>query len=279
MLEPTTQRRLLIVDPCDDCHRLLPGLRSVGWAVHSCSLTSALEHPCDVGLLRLQATHLRHPDAVKDLIARSNTEWIAVLSPEQLRMQNVGDFVCEWFFDFHTLPFDVSRVQVTLGRAFGMARLRGKGTVRVDEPTHELLGESRPIRELRKLLGKLAPTESPVLIRGESGTGKELVARTLHRQSQRSDKPFVAINCGAIPEHLIQSELFGHERARSPAPISARWGVSRPPMAGHCSSTKLATCLWSCRPTCCAFCRKTHRAGRRRPTDPGGCARSGGYPR
>ncbi|MBF8729887.1 MULTISPECIES: sigma-54 dependent transcriptional regulator [Pseudomonas] len=212
MLEPTTQRRLLIVDPCDDCHRLLPGLRSVGWAVHSCSLTSALEHPCDVGLLRLQATHLRHPEAVKDLIARSNTEWIAVLSPEQLRMQNVGDFVCEWFFDFHTLPFDVSRVQVTLGRAFGMARLRGKGPVRVDEPAHELLGESRPIRELRKLLGKLAPTESPVLIRGESGTGKELVARTLHRQSQRCDKPFVAINCGAIPEHLIQSELFGHEK-------------------------------------------------------------------
>jgi DNA-binding NtrC family response regulator len=80
------------------------------------------------------------------------------------------------------------------------------------EPEHELLGESRPIRELRKLLGKLAPTESPVLIRGESGTGKELVARTLHRQSQRHDQPFVAINCGAIPEHLIQSELFGHEK-------------------------------------------------------------------
>ena len=212
MLEPTTQRRLLIVDPCDDCHRLLPGLRSVGWDVHSCLLASALEHPCDVGLLRLQATHLRHPDAVKDLIARSNTEWIAVLSPEELRMQNVGDFVCEWFFDFHTLPFDVSRVQVTLGRAFGMARLRGKGPGRGDAPAHALLGDIRPIRELRKLLGKLAPTESPVLIRGESGTGKELVARTLHRQSQRCDKPFVAINCGAIPEHLIQSELFGHEK-------------------------------------------------------------------
>ncbi|QBF26696.1 sigma-54-dependent Fis family transcriptional regulator [Pseudomonas tructae] len=212
MLEPASNRRLLIVDPCDDCHRLLPGLRTVGWDVHSCTLTSALEHPCDVGLLRLQATHLQHPDAVKDLISRSNTEWIAVLSPEELRAQNVGDFVCEWFFDFHTLPFDVSRVQVTLGRAFGMARLRGKGYVHVDEPEHELLGDSRPIRELRKLLSKLAPTESPVLIRGESGTGKELVARTLHRQSQRRDKPFVPINCGAIPEHLIQSELFGHEK-------------------------------------------------------------------
>ncbi|CAM3818239.1 sigma-54 dependent transcriptional regulator [Pseudomonas wadenswilerensis] len=212
MLEPASNRRLLIVDPCDDCHRLLPGLRSVGWDVHSCTLSSALEHPCDVGLLRLQASHLQPPDAVKDLISRSNTEWIAVLSAEELRAQNVGDFVCEWFFDFHTLPFDVSRVQVTLGRAFGMARLRGKGNVHVDETEHELLGDSRPIRELRKLLSKLAPTESPVLIRGESGTGKELVARTLHRQSQRRDKPFVPINCGAIPEHLIQSELFGHEK-------------------------------------------------------------------
>ncbi|MBM3104311.1 sigma-54-dependent Fis family transcriptional regulator [Pseudomonas sp. P66] len=212
MLEPVPNRRLLIVDPCDDCHRLLPGLRNVGWDVFSSTLSSALEQPCDVGLLRLQASHLQHPDAVKDLITRSNTEWIAVLSPDELRMQNVGDFVCEWFFDFHTLPFDVSRVQVTIGRAFGMARLRGKGSVHVDELEHELLGESRPIRELRKLLSKLAPTESPVLIRGESGTGKELVARTLHRQSQRRDKPFVPINCGAIPENLIQSELFGHEK-------------------------------------------------------------------
>ncbi len=80
------------------------------------------------------------------------------------------------------------------------------------EGEHELLGESLAVRDLRRLLAKLAPTDSPVLIRGESGTGKELVARTLHRQSRRADKPFVAINCGAIPEHLIQSELFGHEK-------------------------------------------------------------------
>ena len=212
MLDVAPTRRLLIVDPCDDCHRLLPGLRTVGWDVDSCTLESAPEHPCDVGLLRLQPFHLERPEAVKDMISRSGTEWIAVLNQEVLRVQNAGDFVCEWFFDFHTLPFDVSRVQVTLGRAFGMARLRGKGSIHVDNADHELLGDSRPIRELRKLLSKLAPTESPVLIRGESGTGKELVARTLHRQSQRHAKPFVAINCGAIPEHLIQSELFGHEK-------------------------------------------------------------------
>lgn len=212
MIEVPALRRLLVVDPCDDCYRLLPGLRSVGWDVDSCTLENVADKTCDVGLLRLQPFHLEHPEAVKELISRSGTEWIAVLNQEVLRLQNVGDFVCEWFFDFHTLPFDVSRVQVTLGRAFGMARLRGQGTVHINSPEHELLGDSKPIRELRKLLSKLAPTESPVLIRGESGTGKELVARTLHRQSQRHSKPFVAINCGAIPEHLIQSELFGHEK-------------------------------------------------------------------
>jgi DNA-binding NtrC family response regulator len=212
MLESAQLRRLLVVDPCDDCHRLIPVLREAGWAVDSCTLESAADRSCDVGLLRLMPYHIEHPEAVKELIARSHTEWIAVLSPEDLRRQKFGDFVCEWFFDFHTLPFDVSRVQVTLGRAYGMARLRGQGTIHVREVEHELLGESRPIRELRKLLSKLAPTESPVLIRGESGTGKELVARTLHQQSQRKGKPFIAINCGAIPEHLIQSELFGHEK-------------------------------------------------------------------
>jgi DNA-binding NtrC family response regulator len=245
MIEAPALRRLLVVDPCDDCHRLLPGLRAVGWDVDSCTLENAADRTCDVGLLRLQPFHLERPEAVKELISRSGTEWIAVLNQEVLRLQNVGDFVCEWFFDFHTLPFDVSRVQVTLGRAFGMARLRGQGTIHIDQPEHELLGDSKPIRELRKLLSKLAPTESPVLIRGESGTGKELVARTLHRQSQRHSKPFVAINCGAIPEHLIQSELFGHEK-----------GVSRRPTVAPCFLMRSAICLWNCRPTCCVFFRK-----------------------
>ena len=212
MLELPVSRRLLVVDPCDDCHQIVPGLRHIGWDVDSCELDAVIDRSCDVGLIRLQPFHLERPEAVKDMISRSGTEWIAVLSPDTLQLKTVGDFVCEWFFDFHTLPFDVSRVQVTLGRAFGMARLRGRSTDPIESAGHELLGESRAIRDLRKLLGKLAPTESPVLIRGESGTGKELVARTLHRQSQRHARPFVAINCGAIPEHLIQSELFGHEK-------------------------------------------------------------------
>ncbi|MFJ3486952.1 sigma-54-dependent transcriptional regulator [Pseudomonas sp. NPDC090202] len=211
MHETASIRRLLIVEPCDECLRLIPGLRIAGWEVDSCTLESAAARPCDVGLIRLMPQHFDHPEVVKDLITRSNTEWIAVLTADDLRRELIGDFVCEWFFDFHTLPFDVARVQVTLGRAYGMARLRAQGASYGNGPEHEMLGESRPIRELRRLLTKLAPTESPVLIRGEPGTGKELVARTLHMQSQRRLRPFVSINCGATPEHLLQPELFGYD--------------------------------------------------------------------
>ncbi|MBX8496463.1 sigma-54 dependent transcriptional regulator [Pseudomonas cichorii] len=212
MHEAAQTRRLLIVDPSDDCHQLIPVLQAAGWAVDSNTLEAALNQRCDVGLIRLMPEHFEHPEVVKEMITRSNTQWIAVLAPNDLRREKIGDFVCEWFFDFHTLPFDVARMQVTLGRAYGMARLRAQGANQVSSGDHEMLGESRPIRELRRLLGKLAPTESPVLIRGERGTGKELVARTLHMQSQRRNKPFVAVNCGAIAEHLLHTELFGYEK-------------------------------------------------------------------
>lgn len=79
-----------------------------------------------------------------------------------------------------------------------------------------LVGDSQTLRDLRTLLGKFALAESPILIRGESGTGKALVARTLHRESLRHDKPFVVVQCGALELHRIHAELFGHEQSGSP---------------------------------------------------------------
>src|ERR671919_1870328 len=76
----------------------------------------------------------------------------------------------------------------------------------------ELVGNSETIRKIYTLIEQVAPSSASVLITGESGTGKELVARTIHNMSPRRDKPFVAINCSAIPESLMESELFGHEK-------------------------------------------------------------------
>lgn len=75
-----------------------------------------------------------------------------------------------------------------------------------------IIGESPALSEVYTILGKVAPTDSTVLVTGESGTGKELLVRALHRNSQRSGKPFVPVNCGAIPKELLESELFGHEK-------------------------------------------------------------------
>src|SRR5205807_1499359 len=75
-----------------------------------------------------------------------------------------------------------------------------------------LVGESQAMKGIYQLLARAAPSEATVLIEGESGTGKELAARALHRNSPRASKPFVAINCAAIPESLLESDLFGHER-------------------------------------------------------------------
>ena len=89
---------------------------------------------------------------------------------------------------------------------------------------HDLIGESEPMRETYRRIGRAAPTDSTVLIQGESGTGKELVARAIHANSARARAPFVAINCAALPEGLMESELFGHEKGAFTGAISLKRG-------------------------------------------------------
>lgn len=89
----------------------------------------------------------------------------------------------------------------------------------------QLIGEHQSMQSVKKLVTRVAPTQSTVMIRGETGCGKELVARSLHEQSLRKDKPFVAINCGALPENLIESELFGHRKGAFTGADSQRDGL------------------------------------------------------
>ena len=92
------------------------------------------------------------------------------------------------------------------------------------DPMHALVGESPAMRRIHEFLERVGPCDSTVLIYGESGTGKELAARALHRKSRRCNKPFVAINCAAIPEGLLESELFGHERGAFTGAIGQKRG-------------------------------------------------------
>ncbi|MFN7981040.1 MAG: sigma-54 dependent transcriptional regulator [Vicinamibacterales bacterium] len=117
-------------------------------------------------------------------------------------------------FDFIEKPFASDRVLVSLRNALDQRRLRdeNRSLKRAVEVRHQLVGDSTVLKQVMAAVSKAAPTNATVLIQGESGVGKELVARTIHRNSLRSRERFVQVNCAAIPEELIESELFGHEK-------------------------------------------------------------------
>jgi transcriptional regulator with PAS, ATPase and Fis domain len=96
----------------------------------------------------------------------------------------------------------------------------------------EIIGRSKPMQDIFALVERVAPFKSTVLVSGESGTGKELIARSIHLQSPRATKPFVAVNCGAIPENLIEAELFGHVKGAYTGAISSREGYFEKAQSG-----------------------------------------------
>lgn len=118
--------------------------------------------------------------------------------------------------DFFYKPIELDELKIVLGRTFHIAQLEREQRElkqRLSDDTFEfMIGTSQVMQDIFSMIRKIATTDAPVLIIGESGTGKELVARAVHRQGLRATGPFIPINCSAIPENLIESELFGHEK-------------------------------------------------------------------
>ena len=119
-------------------------------------------------------------------------------------------------FDFIEKPLSLEKVLITSEKALEFSKLRRENRkLRLSSKASEvrkITGNSRLIKDLKRNIEQVAPTEAWVLISGENGTGKEIVARSLHLKSKRTDHPLIAVNCAAIPEELIESELFGHEK-------------------------------------------------------------------
>jgi len=119
-------------------------------------------------------------------------------------------------YDFFYKPIQIDELKVVLRRAFHLSRLEREQRAlraRLSVDAFEgMLGTCQKMQDVFSVIRKVSTTDAPILIMGESGTGKELVARALHQQSLRKSKPFIVINCGAIPENLLESELFGHEK-------------------------------------------------------------------
>jgi len=132
-------------------------------------------------------------------------------------------------FDFFTKPIALDELRILLRRAAALRRLEHENAGLKERLNREgslgrILGHSTEIQKVFRLIRKVAPADVTVLITGDSGTGKELVAREIHRLSGRTDQPFVSISCGAIPENLLESELFGHEKGSFTDAYTSREG-------------------------------------------------------
>lgn len=133
-------------------------------------------------------------------------------------------------FDYLQKPFALKDLEAVAAKAFDRRQLRKENTqlkalVQRTQPTNEMVGRSSAMQEVFRLIGRAGPSEKAILIQGESGTGKELVARALHAHSSRADKPMVVINCAALPETLLESELFGHEKGSFTGAVAAKPGL------------------------------------------------------
>lgn len=133
-------------------------------------------------------------------------------------------------YDFLPKPVSLFEMAAVLQRIGEKKSLQNKNTalqsrLQQVEGRSDLIGNSPGMQRVKKLIDRIAPTDSAVLILGETGTGKEMVARRIHEQSERSAAPFVAVNCGAIPENLVESEFFGHRKGAFTGADSARTGL------------------------------------------------------
>ena len=133
-------------------------------------------------------------------------------------------------YDYFTKPFNIEEIKVNIRKALKVRNLERENKLLKDDLKsrfgfQNLIGTDPKMVEVYELIKGVARTRSNVLVTGESGTGKELVARAIHYESERKDNPFVAINCGAIPETLLESELFGHEKGAFTGAVSSKAGL------------------------------------------------------
>ncbi len=128
-------------------------------------------------------------------------------------------------FDFVSKPVDLQLLRQLVGSALRVSESSGARDLNKVAGGATLIGQSRAIEQIRQMIGKLARNQAPVFITGESGTGKELAARLIHAQGPRAAGSFVAVNCGAIPQDLVESELFGHKRGSFTGAVGDKEGL------------------------------------------------------
>ncbi|WP_248320277.1 sigma-54 dependent transcriptional regulator [Caballeronia sp. Sq4a] len=214
-------RRQLIYVTRDPSETLCSRFEERGWQIEIVASArdtrKALRSDLAMGGLLDLSGHFESHElaAFESSLTMTNVGWVAATVAGQLEDAAVRRLIRDYCFDYVTLPTSNDRVVDSVGHAYGMVALHDAASndARSEGRAEgEMVGSCDAMLALFRSIRKVAMTDAPVFISGESGTGKELTAVAIHERSARRDQPFVAINCGAIPAHLLQSELFGYER-------------------------------------------------------------------
>jgi two-component system nitrogen regulation response regulator NtrX len=182
-------------------------------------------HPIDMVLLDIKMPGMDGIEVLEATVEK-NPELPVVMISGHGTIETAVEATKKGAFDFLSKPLDRDKLLVTVRNALEQRKLavEYKQMKEAIEGKEKILGDSLKIKEILDIIHRVGPTESRVLITGENGTGKELVAKAIHRSSKRSVKPFIEVNCAAIPTELIESELFGHEKGSFTGATTQRIG-------------------------------------------------------
>ena len=231
------RKQILVVDDEANLRRVLSAqLSRDGYEVHTAEdgeagLAFLKEHHIDLVITDLRMPKVDGMDLLRAALRDDPSRPVVMLTAHGT-VDNAVEALKTGAFDYITKPFDQSEVRVVVKKALRTRDLASADATRdvAATPTREgaarfgIIGESPAILELYAILERVADTPTTVLVTGESGTGKELVARALHENSSLRDKPFIKVNCAAIPKDLMESELFGYERGAFTGAVGSKPG-------------------------------------------------------
>ncbi|EKO3693029.1 sigma-54-dependent Fis family transcriptional regulator [Vibrio metschnikovii] len=203
-------------------------LEKAGWRCMQCADLRKVDQqfteigPC-IGIVDLSNDEFSLNGIANLVSSHKQVRWLAFVRESQLSSDTICQFIVNFCIDFFTAPIPDAQLLSTIGHQLGMLQLEKKVWPNYGINNQmDLLGESLPIKRLRDQIKRVAPTDVSILISGESGVGKERVARAIHNTSSRAHKPFVSVNCQAIPEHQLEAELFGIGHPDSIPPLLAK---------------------------------------------------------
>lgn len=233
--------KILVIDDDEIVRKLLAEhLGNQGYEVVVCSdgshgLETFKNDGFEVVILDIVMPGMDGIDVLKE-IQKFNPHSVVILITAYGSIRSAVDAMKSGAFDYITKPFDLDDVTFAVKRGVDISNLERenielKKKLKNRYGFENIIGDSSAMQSVYSLIDKVAPTDSTALILGESGTGKELIANIIHYNSERLNKPFVTVNCSAIPHDLLESELFGHEKGAFTGAISAKRGKFE--MADH----------------------------------------------